>query len=673
MVLLATFLGASLSSGSTVSAFQMQRSNTYWQLTGHQFTKLKRYSVSNNHYLFASGSDTTVVGDEARKWKAEAVRIRLEAEQMDSALTLAKIEALEKKLGDEVWLKKNPSEVANIQAQIGMLSDKIYSKKTGRTSPSPAIPAKGKSVSTNTDATTDAPMTVNEEDTESQSLSLTSESYTSDPDREATNAYLLQENPLCGFDQEDLDLYNPVVEAIAERLPETATIQEKLEAFRADPQLQEHFQEKIQKLIVEPMEDMQRLERLKQDYLQSTSSAERKQMKREMEQLEKAMENESPFLYSDSILLEHLPILTEEEVQQRLEAVGALHPILQALYKKRCGVDETGDLRLAIELDHYEPQVQLLEQVRSVEATCEIRHEIRLAILSLPLSVRNHLAESLGLANGEDVTAMIEALVDAEQEEWMSLSDIMGSSNDSSTGDLDDTMKQFALNLPEYNDLDFVDRSRFVQEFFPSLTRLEIIHPSTEDIDLLIKEVLEPKAYMVTSKPERVIGGYYIRGRNGFSDFESYNNDKLVSFLQERLENSSVKDKIDLFYVQDPNPPTDEEYELGELDRPVLVVTARNRENLYNWGSPVMKFFISALGISSVLLFGVATTEMQPMMRDQLEAAISGDNSISLAPVFSGISQVALSVLALQLVHELGHRFVAWKDKVSVPKVLELA
>ena len=180
-----------------------------------------------------------------------------------------------------------------------------------------------------------------------------------------------------------------------------------------------------------------------------------------------------------------------------------------------------------------------------------------------------------------------------------------------------------------------------------------------------MKEVLDKKAFMVTSKPERVIGGYYIRGRNEFSDLENENNDKLVSHLQDKLQKSSLKDKIDLFYIQDPTPPTEEEYELGELDRPVLVATARNRAQLYNWGSPATKTAVSLLGIASVLLFGAATTEMQPIMRDQIEAAAAGDMSIDLAPILSGMAQVTASVLAIQIVHELGHRVVAWKDKVS--------
>lgn len=620
---------------------------------------------------------TTAANDQASKWKAEAERIRLEADQMDSALTLSKIKAMELKLSNKSWLDKHPDEVENLQQQLEMLNDKINRKPVTTIQPAATVPNGDKTpaLSLEDESDANAPLpttTTTTKETSDDVNSLAANSFTTTSAKETTSSssnnaktdnYLLEENPLNGYDQVDLDLYTPIVIAIEESLPENATIQDQLAAFRASPELQVHFQEKIRKLIVEPMEDMQRLEKLKQDYLKSYSSLARKQIKREMDQLEKAMEDESPFLYSDSIVLENLAELKEEEIQQRLEAVGSLHPILQALYKQRCGAGETGDLRLAVELDHFEPQIQLLEQVQYIEEVSDdVRHEIRLAILSLPLSVRNHFAGSLDLENSEDVSAMIDELIGSEKEEWMTLTDIVAGSK----GKNKNGAKPTGLNLPEYNDLDFLDRSRFVQEFMPSISRLELMFPLLEDIDLLMKEVLDRKSYMVTSKPERVLGGYYIRGRNMFSDDENENNQKLVSYLQDKLGKSSLKDKVDLFYIQDPSPPTDEEYELGELDRPLLLVTAKSREALYNLGSPTNKAAISLLGIANVGLFGAATTMMQSFMGDQIQAVVAGDASIDLAPVLSGTAQVAASILAIQLVHELGHRVVASKDKFEI-------
>jgi len=603
--------------------------------------------------------------DQANKWKAEAERIRLEAQEMDLALTVSKIETLERKLNNQVWLTKHPDEVEKLQQQLEFLNSTMHRAEpvTSRTSRSSLSPTKGDQ--NKDEAALDASDEgANKLERDSPITSITKNDSDESNNNSETDKYLSEESPLCGYDQTDLELYNPVVVAIEARMSDNATIVEKIEAFRAAPELQNHFQEKIQALIVQPMEDISRLESLKDEFLSSSSSVEKRQLKREIDQLEKTMDAESPFLYSDSIFLENLPILQEEEFQQRIEAVGALHPILQALYKVRCGTNVTDDLRLAIELDHFEPQIQVLEQVQYLhDVSKDQRNEIRRALLSLPLSVRDHFAKSLGLDDGEDIPAMMDALISGEQEEWMKLSDIMLTSGDKS----DDVSFANSVvgDLSEYNDLDFVDRSRFVQEFIPSLTRLELVYPSLEDVDLLMKEVLDKKAFMAMSKPERVLGGYFIRGRNQFSDMESENNQKMVAFLQAKLQASSLKDKLELFYIQDPAPPTDEEYELDEVVRPVLVVTAKDREQLYNCASPAMKAAISSLGVASAILFGAATTSMQVVMQDQLNAAAAGDMSVDLAPVVSSMFQVTWAILAIQVVHELAHRAIAWKDKVS--------
>lgn len=148
------------------------------------------------------------------------------------------------------------------------------------------------------------------------------------------------------------------------------------------------------------------------------------------------------------------------------------------------------------------------------------------------------------------------------------------------------------------------------------------------------------------------------------SDPESASTDDMVQFLQDKLQQSSLKDKIDLFYIQDPSPPTDEEYEMELLDRPVLLVTAKNRDEMYDYADPAIKVAVSLLGLCGVLIFGLATSQMQPLLRDQVEAVGAGDLSVDISPIFDSASQVAASMIAIQMAHELGHRFVAWKDKV---------
>ncbi|CAB9529748.1 Probable zinc metalloprotease EGY1, chloroplastic [Seminavis robusta] len=641
-------------------------------------------------------NDVESSSDQASIWRAQAARMRKEAEKLDTNLTLEKMQAIERKLNNKAWLERNPDQVENMQRQLETLQDKLAGPGTSQaevekpttTTTTSLNGDNGAAAPNGKDDPTSAPVSINEEKTVSQpekTPSINSEranKASTEQNKAAQKAYY-EENPLSGYDQEDLELYTPVVIAIDERLPSNATFQEKLEAFRAAPELQKHFEEKIRKMLMEPIQNVQRLEELKSDYLSSSSSVEKANIKREIDRLKKTLENDSPFVYSDSIVYENLPILTEEEIQLRLEAVGALHPILQAMYKRRCGVNETeeGNLRLAIERDHFEPQLQLLEQVQELDKssiTDDMRHEIRMGILALPVSVRNHFAKEfleLEIDDDEDadVTAMIEALVDQDEEEeqWMSLEDFqdaMGKTGGGEGAEIKISFKEAAneLDLPEYDDLDFLDRSRYVKEFIPSLTRLEIIHPPKEDIETLMSEVIDKSVYMVTSKPERFLGGYYIPGRNLMADSEETNSDKVVAVLQERLHKSSLKDKIDLFYIQDPSPPTDEEYELELIDRPVLVAVAKNREQLYDPSNIMLKTSVSLLGLFSVILFASATTGMQPFMKDQIEAAAAGDLSIDVGPILASASQVAASMAAIQAAHEVAHRIIAWRDKFDI-------
>jgi 3-deoxy-D-manno-octulosonic-acid transferase len=111
-------------------------------------------------------------------------------------------------------------------------------------------------------------------------------------------------------------LYLPAAEEIEARMT-NATLSEKLEAFQTAPELQEHMKMKIQTMLVQPMEDMQRLEDMKQKFLYSTSSAEKDKLKKEINRLEETLEDDGPFSYSDSIY-KGLPTLSEVDTLARL-------------------------------------------------------------------------------------------------------------------------------------------------------------------------------------------------------------------------------------------------------------------------------------------------------------------------------------------------------------------
>ena len=555
--------------------------------------------------------------DEAAKLKAEAERVRLEAEQLDASLTLQKISSIESKLKNVHWLEKHPEQREILREQLENLQRKVRGEAP--------LPRRAPKEEVVTITANPSPSTVTE-----KTKAETTEKV---------------ENPLSGFDDEDLAIYLPVATEIEERMS-NATETEKLVAFRSAPELQEHFRMKIHEMLVEPMREMQELEKLKQEYLSSSSSTEKAQLKRQMEQLETTLERDGPFGYSDSVNIDIDP-MSDDELAKRVAAVSELPGILQSLYKARTGAGEDASLELTILMDHYEPQLQLLEQVKLLDSEDEeIRMETRLAIDSLPPLVREHFAKKLEAEENADTDTLMELLFKAEGM-LGPVKEIVIAAND---------------NMGEYNDIDFVDRTRYLAEFYPDVTRLEEEVPSLEQVEQFVNNVIDRKKFMVTSKPERVMGGYYIRGTSQIDGDDSA--EKLVSMFEERLASSPLKDDLDFFFVPDPSPATDEQFEMGEGNPPVLILTTKNRDLLYETASPALKVAITALGLAAAAIISLGAIEMQPALFERVEAAIdAGDQDIAWISDIAG--PIAYSLLGTQLVHDAAHKVVAVRDRVS--------
>ena len=577
------------------------------------------------------------VNDKIMKMKEEAKRMRLEAEKDEAALTLKKIEAIEAKLNKESWLAKHPDQEADLKAQLQLLNDRLLGKVTP---PSPRIIPSIKK-----EEAKDTPETTSRISTSSSAKELAPRSAKS------------LVSPRAGFDDKDLDLYIPVAKEIDERMP-NATSAERLEVFRTAPELQDHFQEKIQELLVGPLEEMQELERLKTEYLDSSSTKEREMLKRGIDKLEEAASSgDSAFLYSDSVHMDDLPPLTEEEVNARLETIGALPDTLIALYKQRNGIDDDGDLRLAVEIDYFEAQTQLLEQIRFIKPLPDdMKEQFIMGYNMLPQSVRDHFAKNQGLEGSNDAVEVLKQ-VEKSESNMSPLMQIVEASN-------------AQTERPEYNDIEFVDRSRFLEEFYPAIADMEGSHPEEEDAQSFSSTILDKKSFMVTSKLERVSGGYYIRGKNLFSDEEDGSktaSDKLVENITEKLASSPLADKLEFFYVFDPSPPTDEDLEFGDVDEPIIIVTAKNPKAFYDLETPLTKGGVSLFGVVSTLLFTIGSCAFNTAVAERFTATL--DNAdvtgvLDLQWLTDMFMPILLAIGAIQISHEVAHRVVAWRDKV---------
>jgi ribosome-associated translation inhibitor RaiA len=486
------------------------------------------------------------------------------------------------------------------------------------------------------------------------------------------------EEILCGFDKVDLELYIPVAMNI-EATMSNATADERLEAFRASPILQDNFKQKLSQLLIEPIQDMSRLEELKLQYLDSTSSKEKELLKRQIDALTSSLEENGPFTYSDSVYGD-IPELSVDAMQARINAVGALPEVLQTLYRKRHNLESDANVTLAILLDYYELQLQLLEQVKEITPlTAEARLQVIQALESLPSIVRDHVATAVGL-NKETYTVnelVVELSKNDDDDDngdfdWNPWNQIMAATTSTSSKVASLTEMDWVALGNTDDDIEIVDRSRYVFDCYPSIARMDgdVSQVSKETAEKFALHVLDKKAFMVTNKVERVVGGYYIRGRNLID--EDGSGTKLMTSVHDKLRTMNSlfgsSEEFEYFYVRDPAPLTDEEIELEYRNDPLFVLTGKNPKRFYNYANPVPKAAISTLALASLLYFATDALGLNQILLGRFEAAIGlstvGYKEIDVGSMISNLSQVVLPLILLQLVHEVGHRFVAWRDKV---------
>ena len=661
---------------------------------------------------------------EAERLQQEARRIRLQAEQMDLNLTLEKIKSLESKLNNPAWLEKHPQQQDDLREQLQRLNQKLDTRNasTESNSETETAPLFQPSASSLEDTATDTTASATPATTTTRKISPSS--LEPPPRNQPQSNTKANKNvpPMAGFDQDDLDLYIPVAQDINKMTP-NATLQERLQLFQTAPELQKHFQEKITRLIMGPLEELQQLEDLKGQYLDSNSSNERRQLKTQIEKLEASLRSSGTLDlpgqngggeieisttlndiggggggggallgYSDTIRCgpDILPPLTDAKLEERYQMIRALPDILIAIYKQRTGVesgfnfishqeesangsnkddneDVTKDLKLAIQLDYYSLQLQLLEQARGLDPfTEENRRDFADAFQSLPRPVQQCFAVQLGMEREQAKDCTAEQVLEVILKRDSPFSTML------QVVDKADTIAE----PPEYNDIEFVDRSRYLEEFFPAVANMEGVHPKLEDVDLFVTECLsKSKSFMVTSKPERVIGGYYVRGQNQLTDDSESGSktasERLVQDISRRLqEHPTLKDKLDFFYILDPSPPSDEDMEMGEALTPILMVTTKDAKKLHQSSAPLTKSLVSLSGLASGLFFSVGCCVLNPAINDRLFSGMDAATALgATTPIdIQWLVDLCLplygSLLSILLVHEVAHRLVAAQYKV---------
>jgi hypothetical protein len=556
----------------------------------------------------------------AEELKRKAAEIRLEAETMDMKLTLEKISSLERKIA----ANKQQNEIEEMHRQLEVLRRRLNGQSSIKTNTIDNTGSKSKNDRTDISRPSTSTFSVNDYFT---------------PPSTMTYEDMQKECPIAGFDDDDLALYIPVCHRLEEQMP-NATDVTLMMVFRQEESLQKHFQEKVTKMIAEPLEDLQKMESLRSQYLQSTSRLEKDQLKREMKALER--KQQSMMAGSNGVFL-NLPPLTPERLKERLDAIEALPRTLRAVYMSRTGSSNTS---MAIYLDYYDAQLQLLEQVPYVEGIDAT--EVHRTVETLPYELKEYIAEKGGVADEWTIDLLVEKLMEKDEDEQQPANQWAKVQN----GGFSVTVER-----GDTTDIDYLDRSRYVSELYPALARMP--SPSQTEVDGILQRVAP--LFMVRSKPERVVGGYYLRGENLISDDD--NGLKLSEKLHEAFRDTNMLS----FYIQDPSPVNDESFEMGYQYESVIFVTSGNLSEMYRSAGTIEKLALAALSVFMVWVFAVAGCEMQPILSERIDQTFSevDANAADLSWLLTILSPTIMSMFLIYSSHELGHKFIGWKDNVS--------
>jgi len=268
----------------------------------------------------------------------------------------------------------------------------------------------------------------------------------------------------------------------------------------------------------------------------------------------------------------------------------------------------------------------------------------------LPSQLRDMMGKAAGLKDGSNSTATIDKLM---EKELLFEPDSDGESFSflAQNTDIED--------LDVFVNTDFVEINTFIESLFPKSTRKEPVN--VEYLDLITTEILSKDIFIQRDKPQAVPGGYLIKGESAIKSIKGKEDgDVLIEALDNKISKSSVAGKVQLHYICDPTPPSGEEI-LNELDeKPVIFVT---NYDVSPDTQPLVKPLVSILGLISICIFSLGAFALNQDVTDRISAA---SDASELGFLYDQTLPLALSVLAIQIIHEFGHLIMAVKNGIDV-------
>lgn len=578
-------------------------------------------------------------GDEvAADLIAQAQKLRTEVSKMDMSLTLQKIESIESRLKNKQWVEKNQEEEEVLIQQLDELNKKMQNIKEEES-------AKDQIKSILEEEPPASKDLVIETASEGSLPTEQNDTTTAPSDFEEREKIRLDRNPIGGWPERELELYIPVGKRIEATMPD-ASFKERIDQFATAPELEELRIEKMEEMSA-PLKQMEELQALCQKYYSSSSSVERETLQRQIEQLEKKATEEPDYFAVNSFNMKTKP-MSQEEQELRYEKLKQLPKVMQEQFLFRNNIlNDKMDLEKGIMLEHWDDQIQLLDQIRYIDdlPDSDFKEAIQ-GFEALPNELKMDFIRRLDLSPDSSSEQVIKAL------------------NNDGTIKTIKVLDEGDTYASQVGTLEYVDRSRHVEELLPSLALLDSVCPTSEDIDFFVNGIIESKTFTLRSKPERVVGGYYVRGFNALQGEDA--NNRMLDILNDRLSRSSLSGRIQLFFILDPTTLTEEAIDMEEVDEALIFVAGIEPNLMYRKTKFLNKASVSALGALSLLIFALGACEMNDVTFSKIEEALKTDNVEQFRQLTSSAIPVGLSLLATQLVHEASHRFVAWNNKFEI-------
>ena len=282
--------------------------------------------------------------------------------------------------------------------------------------------------------------------------------------------------------------------------------------------------------------------------------------------------------------------------------------------------------------------------------------------MNLPITMRSALASAVGYdeqasLSGLEVNDVVSKLY--ERRETLSTTRLRENYKETLQAPL--TLEQGVGEMMDElkNMLENPDAMRLesaVDTQIPKQARQEGKCPTEADVNTFFRNICGKKTYLAAEKPIRAGEVWVIRGRSQKNDAAS-----LIEAIDKALEEKAPdwSERNQYCYIMDPSLEEGEDDIFGD---PVILITNKDMAPMV---PSTLTIGSSVTALVGSFLFCLGTYGSNKLITDRLQEA----NNVANYD-FSWFNELLIPLIgaffAIQASHELGHLFIAWRDKMKV-------